>query len=243
MLKKLLLYFTCIFLLISPFLFITTADINNYIASYIDSAAIEQLNTIKYNSTHKISSDLADISDASSTINGKWKGLCQKNSFVSVVGFEHVVRNDAVLAKYYANFNFANAKLGINNQETMAYVAHRSGDIIKKTKKPIKLPKGDIVISDGTTVVRAFCCNDIELPPPSAGNPDINMTPEAGVVQPELPIIYPEDPNYTALLSVYSPLSSSSNVTNTPVSTPVPETDTMLLFGMGILLLVYFKRK
>lgn len=103
--------------------------------------------------------------DASSEIAGKYYGLCKKNSIHSVADFQKTVQNDAVLAAHFSGFNWENAKLGKQPTDVWTYVSYRKGDIIRRTSKPVKLPKGDGYISDGTRTVRTFCCNDYEVAP------------------------------------------------------------------------------
>jgi len=180
--------------------------------------------------------DLTGIADASSEVNGEWRGVCKKNSIHSVEDFQRTVQNDAVLSSHFSGFNWENAKIGKQDEEILAYVAHRKGDVIKKTSKPIRLPKGDGYITDGVRVARTYCCNDINMTP-SAGTPreelpPIAMTPSAGEPGEGIP--------FAVLPAVHSweffPASSSRspNSSHVPESKSVPEPATMLLFGFGI---------
>jgi hypothetical protein len=105
--------------------------------------------------------------DASSEIDGKYYGLCRKNSIHSVGDFYNTVRNDPVLKAHFSGFNWDTARLGKQESDVWTYVSYRKGDEIYRTSKAVKLPKGDGYVTDGTRIVRTFCCNDYVLATPS----------------------------------------------------------------------------
>lgn len=111
-------------------------------------------------------SAVEEPTDASSEIAGKWYGLCKKNSVRSVEDFRKMVESDPVLSKHFSGFDWKNAKLGKLEEATWTYVNYRKGDMIAQTRKPVKLPKGDQYITDGTRYVRTYCCNDYVIAPP-----------------------------------------------------------------------------
>jgi len=114
-----------------------------------------------------------DFVDANFERQGKWYGLCAKNSIHSVDDFRRTVSNDPVLKAHYADFQWENAKMGRLDEATLAYVHFRKDDRIFLTKKPIRLPPGDKYITDGYTRVRTFCCNNYTIVPPFAESPDL----------------------------------------------------------------------
>jgi hypothetical protein len=186
--------------------------------------------------------DITEVEDASSEMDGEWLGLCEKNSIKSVEDFQRVVLNDKVLLAHYSGFDWNNASLGRRDEAIMAFVSHRKGDVIKKTSKPIKLPKGDGYITDGTHTARTFCCNDILLSP-AAGPPpeDVVVKPSYGMPPMEeftlapLPLMLPLE---TVSLYRESYRSSSRTLSPPPPTQPVPEPATLILFGTGLFLLV-----
>jgi len=137
--------------------------------------------------------------------------------------------------------------MGNLKDDVMAYVAHRKDSVIKKTSKPIKLPKGDGFITDGKRTARTYCCNDIVITP-SAGNPppDLPVIPGAGASSEISP---PESTTFSSIPLTSLPVdrlgstdSDDSNGKSDP-STSVPEPETWLLMSLGLIALVVIRSK
>ena len=110
--------------------------------------------------------------DADFERDGKWYGLCNKNSIQSIEDFRRTVSEDPALRNHYAAFNWDKAQMGKLQQPMLAYVYFKKDGQIFRKEKPIKLPAGDTYISDGKTTVRTYCCNNYvasaALPPDQA---------------------------------------------------------------------------
>lgn len=104
--------------------------------------------------------------DARSEISGKYYGLCKKNSIASPEDFRKTVRNDPVLAAHFADFRWESASLGRQDRPVWTYVSYRKDNVIRRTRRPVRLPAGDGYITDGRHVVRTYCCNDYVIAPP-----------------------------------------------------------------------------
>lgn len=193
--------------------------------------------------------EFEEPTDPSGEINGKWYGLCQKNSIQSVEDFRRTVADDSVLAEHFSGFNWENAKLGEQDEETKVHVSYRKDNVIRQTSKLVKLPKGDRYITDGTHIVRTACCNDYVVPPP--------VSPAAGK---NIPPVYPPDVTPSAGGTPVQTVAEALNLPpdyvlsivpngwehyereHPPITpplgpAPVPEPATMLLFGSGLTLL------
>jgi hypothetical protein len=203
----------------------------------------------------QIESSLELIEDASSELNGKWLGLCPRESIKSVEDFKTQVDNDPVLAEHFLNFSWDKSRIKVLSESNKFKVSHRSGSIIKPSKKEINLPAGDKLITDGKRTVRMHCCNDVieatPTPVPPVETPKVH-SPKAYVeVYP--PVSFPHNDPTTLSPATLSPATfteyshrsggfSHSSVTPTPVN-PVPEPATLLLFGAGISALAFVKKK
>lgn len=184
------------------------------------------------------SSDITQIEDASSEINGEWRGVCKKNSIHSVEDFRRTVQDDAVLANHFSGFNWETAKLGKLDEEIFVFVSHRKGDVIKETSKPIRLPKGDGYITDGVRKARTYCCNDITITP-SAGVPEKDL--------PSAPLSSSVPLEETPLNEIVVPSTRTTHSFNDPITKPtpepIPEPGTILLTGTGLVVLAAVCRK
>jgi len=108
---------------------------------------------------------------------GKWYGLCDKNSIRSIEDFRQTVMNDPVLRVHYADFRWEEAVMKRLEKPTPAYVYFRKNDVIFRKAKAIELPAGDEYITDGKTKVRTHCCNDYAEAPPLVAS-DVAEAPE-----------------------------------------------------------------
>ncbi len=151
--------------------------------------------------------------DANFEREGKWYGLCAKNSIHSVDDFHRTVSNDPVLKTHYADFRWENAKMGRLDQAVLAYVYFRKDDKISLTKKPIRLPAGDEYITDGYTRVRTFCCNNYTMVPAFNDPPDVlaelsaspsPYDPPALPAEPSAGVLAQQPPEQMSPLSPYA---------------------------------------
>lgn len=202
--------------------------------------------------------ELENIETETSEHNGKWAGLCTKNSINStntddpIVAFQNTVMSDPVLAQHFGDFIWGRAAittLDTITTDTKVNVSHRSGSIIKPSKKEIKLKGTEEVITDGYRVVRTFCCNDVIvkmptpipprktiIPPVYATVPHVDPVPFIPVVTdvPPESFITGHSREYDYIEHIDKPL---------PPTAPVPEPATLILFGSGLSILAYLKRK
>jgi hypothetical protein len=111
-------------------------------------------------------SEETELQDESFESNGKWFGLCRKDSIHSIEDFRKTVENDQVLKAHFAGFQWDKAVVKKLEKPLYANVYFRKNDVIIRTKKALKLPAGDEYITDGTRRVRTHCCNDYEEAPP-----------------------------------------------------------------------------
>jgi hypothetical protein len=189
-----------------------------------------------------------DFMDSDFENQGKWYGLCSKNSVRSVEDFRKTVSEDPALQTHYAGFNWERASLGNLQSPMLAYVYFRKDDKIFRKEKPIKLPAGDGYITDGSRTVRTYCCNDYTPGPPLAGSPDVGASVSASIPAPSsssLPVQAPPPSGSSdsgPLGAVTGWIGGGSSSSSSPglysynpgPPTPVPEPGTGLLLGVGV---------
>lgn len=234
-----------------------------FMSVFVITMIVKSLLTKEKTATKPIQIAQVDIQepDASSEMGGKYYGLCKKNSIHSVEDFKKTVQRDATLANHFADFNWDSARIGKLDHELWTYVAYRRGETIQRTSKPVRLPKGDGYITDGTRTVRTFCCNDYvvadpprkvtEAPPTEqvAGPPrrigkaldEIDLQQSSGAIPEESGGDLPKatgkkpsrpDPRYTERTYLYTSDATQRRYSS-PTNQPVPEPGTIVLMGIG----------
>ena len=124
-----------------------------------------------------------EFEDAAFESNGKWYGLCDKNSIRSVEDFRRTVTRDPALRIHYATFNWDNARMARLEYPVLAYVYFRNEGQISRKARPIRLVAGDEYITDGDTRVRTHCCNNYVLASEEVYEPALHR-PTFGVPEP-----------------------------------------------------------
>ena len=77
---------------------------------------------------------------------------------------------DPVVAAHYAGFDYAHARAFRLMMARRAYVSYRIRNRVYWTRRRVTLNKGETVITDGKTIARARCANQVKevAPPPEA---------------------------------------------------------------------------
>jgi hypothetical protein len=80
-------------------------------------------------------------------------------------------QRDPVVARHYAGFDFKNARLAEVTQPRLVYLSYRMGNKVYWSRKRIALRKGEKVLTDGKTVARTRCANQISESPKGEASP------------------------------------------------------------------------
>ena len=83
----------------------------------------------------------------------------------SVRELKSAVASDPVIAKHYANFDLAKARIIRVGKDRPVYVSYRLGNRVFWTSKKLRLLKGETLITDGKHAVRTRCGNRISETP------------------------------------------------------------------------------
>ena len=91
----------------------------------------------------------------------RWNGVCSKYGASSVETFRASVKSDPLLARRFAGFQWASARVLVLEEPRAAHVTYRQAGRIGWTRKKLTLVAGETLVTDGKTTVRSYCCNEI----------------------------------------------------------------------------------
>jgi hypothetical protein len=107
------------------------------------------------------------------------------------------IEHDTVVAKHYAGFEVSRARLIRAAQNRLVYVSYRMDEQVFWTKKKLRVPKGETLLSDGTHYARARCGNrisEVPMTPTSVREPEITSLDPPSLPDPP-PVIFPVTPS------------------------------------------------
>jgi hypothetical protein len=160
------------------------------------------------------------------------------------------IERDPVVAAHYADFAVNKARIVKSEESQLAHVSYRLRNKVYWTKKTVKIPKGETLITDGRDSARARCGNKIavlpqepiseEEPPVETfdvpviartDGPNLSKVPESDLEwRPDVPLIPPFVKRQPQILPYYyRPLFSLN-----PPDVVVPEPGTLCLLATGL---------
>jgi len=101
------------------------------------------------------------------------------------------VKQDAVVAKHYAGIDPDRMHLERLNAAVLVHISYRVGDRVYWTQKK-EVPKGELILTDGTHMIRARCGNRLSFVPPERGIAPPPIARRADKAPPEVPVEPPE---------------------------------------------------
>jgi len=178
----------------------------------------------------------------------------------SAADLKNSLTRDPIVAKHYEDFQVERTQVVRLNQDRLLYVSYRLGNRVFWTKKPLLLPKGEAVITDGEHLARTRCGNRLSEAPASpvlAAGPEFEAGPpeEAEVFPgapemvgpPALPVspLPPSTPPTTSATPPGSPLPPGGGIIvppvvpvpgggSTPSPIPTPEPQMLLMMSAGL---------
>jgi hypothetical protein len=135
---------------------------------------------------------------------------------------------DPIVASHYAGFDIARAELVRTTMPTFRYVSYRKNNQIIWTRKPLRIPKGELLLSDGVNFARARCGNRFSSTPvgpaPEDG-PNVELSiPDIEAPRSNSPLtangVVPVDILPAAELRLVEPAMDSSHPTSENVYSP-----------------------
>lgn len=112
---------------------------------------------------------------------------------------DSIVR-DPIVASHYVGFDIAHAALVRTTIPTLRYVSYRKNNQIIWTRKQLRIPKGELLISDGAHFARARCGNRLSstlVGPAPDGGPDVELS---------IPDIQPSPSNFSLAANRIEPV-------------------------------------
>lgn len=85
---------------------------------------------------------------------------------------------DPVVARHYDGFGAQEARFVATGQDAFAYVSYRRGDLVFWTRRRLRIPKGELLLTDGTHFARARCGNRVNPELPPGARIETNYPPE-----------------------------------------------------------------
>ena len=78
---------------------------------------------------------------------------------------KRAIANDPVVAEHFKNFDLSKTRVETLTQPRIAHVSYRNGDDVFWTKKAVRIPAGEKVLTDGTNMARTRCGNCLSTAP------------------------------------------------------------------------------
>ena len=78
---------------------------------------------------------------------------------------QRAVEQDPVVADHYRDADMATMRPEILRSDRLAYVSYRVGDRVFWTKRKVRIPSGETILTNGQTEIRARCGNCISMEP------------------------------------------------------------------------------
>lgn len=177
------------------------------------------------------------------------------------------VARDRAVARHFAQFDFQRARLERLREAREVYVSYRIRDTVFWTRKKIRLPAGELLLTDGKIAARAKCGNQISeaaKPDLSDEEPDQDVLDQPVALEPlgpplpirqsaglDLPVGQPLVEGRQGGFSFPAPISAGRIVVcvkkngtidkncGGPKGPPTPEPGTMVLAGSGLALIFW----
>jgi hypothetical protein len=175
---------------------------------------------------------------------------------------------DRAVARLYAHFDFEHARLERIRAAREVYVSYRIRDSIFWTRKKIRLPAGEMLLTDGKITARAKCGNqisDVSKPDVSDEEPEQDVMDQPVALEPlgpslpirqtvslpDLPAGQPIAQAGAGGFSFPAPISAGRYIVcvkkngtidkncGGPKPPPTPEPGTMVLLGSGLAVIVW----
>lgn len=123
----------------------------------------------------------------------------------SVEDLRRAMAADAVVADHYKDFDLSKAHVERLTAPRFAHVSYRLGEHVYWTRRELVLPAGERVITDGNTIARTRCGNQV------ASRPGLTSPSEPSANVLDTPVVAPPLPSVPLLMAAQRPWSGTSS--------------------------------
>jgi hypothetical protein len=85
---------------------------------------------------------------------------------------KNAMANDPIVAEHYAGFNLEKTQIVPAENGRVMYVSYRMGNSVFWTKRPLRIPAGEKLITDGNLEARSRCGNRLSASPVGPVSPE-----------------------------------------------------------------------
>jgi hypothetical protein len=179
----------------------------------------------------------------------------------SVQELRNAIAHDPVVTAHYAGFDVARARITRLDRDRTVYVSYRLGSNVFWTRRPLRLLKGETLVTDGKHEARTRCGNRVSETPEAPATPEEPLPeafesprdPEPLVVSNsplDLPLTPPpttdiEPPKHGKFFIppiIPIPWGGGSSSSKPPTPAATPEAGTILLLPTGLAALWLLRR-
>lgn len=157
----------------------------------------------------------------------------------------HAIAADPVVAAHYSHLSARDVTVERVAAERRVYMSYRKGDRVYWTRQPVRLPAGELVLTDGTASIRARCGNCISETPMGPTSSDEPPLAEFDATAPSAllpftegaralapPVVRTAAASFPLLRADYLGVPTVQNISGPPGGVMPPPT--MTIPGVGI---------
>ena len=136
----------------------------SFASAYILHVASRQLSMLADLDT-RVTAPAAAVSAASRSLRPNYPYSVIAGGAYSAAELRYASERDRVVNNHYADFNMQSARLVTLTQDRFQYVSYRLKDRIFWTHRKLRIPKGEVLLTDGKNFARTRCGNRLSSQP------------------------------------------------------------------------------
>ena len=109
--------------------------------------------------SHEMSQPANSVAPLSRALHPAYPYSVVAGGVYSPAELRYAVAHDRVVREHYAGFQVDSARLVTLTRDRMQYVSYRRGDHVFWTSRKLRIPKGEVLLTDGQNYARTRCGN------------------------------------------------------------------------------------